>query len=293
MAQVIDGKKTAETLRAETGAEVARLKEKTGKVPGLAVVLVGSRPDSATYVKNKKIAANQLGIMTIDRILPADISEEELLKIVTELNENPEVDGILVQLPLPSHINEEHILKAISIEKDVDGFHPVNIGQLGMKGREPFFAPCTPSGCIELLDRYHVPIAGKTAVVLGRSNIVGLPVALLLLKRNATVIICHSQTPDLPSVVRQADILVAAIGKPKFVKKEWLKPGVAVIDVGINSISDPTAAKGTRLVGDVDYEDCKAVAGLMTPVPGGVGPMTIAMLMKNTLVSFKRRVHEP
>jgi 5,10-methylene-tetrahydrofolate dehydrogenase/methenyl tetrahydrofolate cyclohydrolase len=222
--------------------------------------------------------------------LPANISQAELLRVVRDLNANPDVHGILVQLPLPDHIDEEQILSAISIEKDVDGFHPINIGRLSMKRREPLFVPCTPKGCIELLLRTGVQIEGKQAVVLGRSNIVGLPVAMLLLHRNATLTICHSRTKDLPGVVRQADILIAAVGRAEMVRGDWVKPGAVVIDVGINSVDDPSNPKGYRLVGDVAFDEVKEVAGAITPVPGGVGPMTIAMLLRNTLDGAKRVV---
>jgi len=287
-AQIIDGKAISEVIRAEIKAEVEEMKTKYGKVPGLATVLVGERKDSQTYVRSKKKACAEVGIASFGHDLPESISQAELLQIVRELNANPEVHGILVQLPLPAHIDEEEILGAISIEKDVDGFHPLNIGRLSMKRREPLFVPCTPRGCIELLDRMHIPIEGKEAVVLGRSNIVGLPVAMLLLHRNATVTICHSRTRDLPNVVRRADILVAAVGRAEMVRGDWVKPGATVIDVGINAVPDPNKPGGHRLVGDVAFDEVKEVAGAITPVPGGVGPMTIAMLLRNTVDSAKR-----
>jgi 5,10-methylene-tetrahydrofolate dehydrogenase/methenyl tetrahydrofolate cyclohydrolase len=207
--------------------------------------------------------------------------------LIAELNANPEVHGILVQLPLPGHIDEEEILGAIRLEKDVDGFHPINIGRLSMKRREPLFVPCTPKGCIELLKRTGVQIPGKRAVVLGRSNIVGLPVAMLLMHNNATVTICHSHTLDLPGIVREADILVAAVGRAEMVRGDWVKPGAVVIDVGMNAVNDPTSEKGYRLTGDVAFDEVKEVAAAITPVPGGVGPMTIAMLLRNTLDSAR------
>lgn len=287
-AKLIDGKAIAATIRGEIKAEVDAMKAKTGKVPGLAAVLVGERKDSQTYVRMKKRACEEVGITSFGYDLPADISQEDLLDVVRELNNNPDVHGILVQLPLPDHIDDEEILGAISLEKDVDGFHPLNIGRLSMKRRDPLFVPCTPRGCIELLDRSGVTIEGKNAVVLGRSNIVGLPVAMLLLHRNATVTICHSRTQNLPEVVRGADIVIAAVGRAQMVQADWLKPGATVIDVGVNAVDDPTAKKGYRLVGDVDFDAAKEVAGMITPVPGGVGPMTIAMLLKNTLDSAKR-----
>jgi len=289
-AQLIDGKAIAATIRGEIKAEVDEMKAKYGRVPGLAAVLVGERKDSQTYVRMKKKACAEVGITSFGYDLPADISQEELLKVVRDLNANPDVHGILVQLPLPDHLDDEEILGAISLEKDVDGFHPLNIGRLSMKRRDPLFVPCTPKGCIELLDRSGVTIEGKRAVVLGRSNIVGLPVAMLLLHRNATLTICHSRTKDLPGVVREADILIAAVGRAEMVKGDWVKPGAAVIDVGVNAVDDPTAKKGYKLVGDVDFNEVKEVAGMITPVPGGVGPMTIAMLMRNTMDGAKREL---
>ena len=289
-AKIIDGKTIAATIHAEIKTDVEQLQHKYGRPPGLATVLVGERPDSQTYVRMKKRACAEVGINSLGYDLPADISQAELLEVVQNLNANPEVDGILVQLPLPDHIDEEAILAAVSLEKDVDGFHPINIGRLSMKRRDPLFVPCTPKGCIELLDRSGIAIEGKQAVVLGRSNIVGLPVAMLLLHRNATLTICHSRTQDLPAVVRQADILIAAVGRAEMVRGDWLKPGVAIIDVGINAVDDPSKKRGYRLVGDVAFEEAQEVAGAITPVPGGVGPMTIAMLLRNTTDSAKRRL---
>ena len=289
-AQLIDGKEIAATIRGEIKAEVDAMKAKYSKVPGLATVLVGERKDSQAYVRMKKKACAEVGITSFGHDLPADISQEELLEVVRELNANPEVNGILVQLPLPDHIDEEEVLGAISLDKDVDGFHPLNIGRLSMKRREPLFVPCTPKGCIELLDRMGVEIEGKRAVVLGRSNIVGLPVAMLLLHRNATLTICHSRTKDLPSVVREADILIAAVGRAEMVRGDWVKPGAVVIDVGVNAVDDPTREKGYRLTGDVAFDEVKEVAAMITPVPRGVGPMTIAMLLRNTMDGAKRTV---
>ncbi len=289
-AQLIDGKAIAATIRAEIAEEVASLKEKFDVVPGLAAVLVGERKDSQTYVRMKKKACAEVGITSIGVDLPGDVSQEELIAKVRELNADPAVDGILVQLPLPDHINEEAVLREIDITKDVDGFHPINIGRLSMKGRNPLFVPCTPRGVIELLDRTGIEISGKKAVILGRSNIVGLPVSMLLLHRNATITICHSRTKDIPAVVREADIVVAAIGRAEMVRGDWIKPGAAVIDVGVNAVDDATRKRGYRLVGDVNFAEAKEVAGYITPVPGGVGPMTIAMLLKNTLDGRKRRL---
>ncbi len=287
-AQLIDGKAIAATIREEIRNEVEAIKAKYGKVPGLATVLVGGRKDSQTYVRMKKKACEEAGIASFGCDLPEDTSQEELLEVVRDLNANPDVDGILVQLPLPDHIDDEEILGAVSLEKDVDGFHPLNIGRLSMKRRDPLFVPCTPKGCIELLDRTGVTIEGKRAVVLGRSNIVGLPVAMLLLHRNATLTICHSRTQDLPGVVREAEILIAAVGRAEMVRGDWVQPGAVVIDVGVNAVDDPGSKKGYKLVGDVAFDEVKEVAAAITPVPGGVGPMTIAMLLRNTTDGAKR-----
>jgi 5,10-methylene-tetrahydrofolate dehydrogenase/methenyl tetrahydrofolate cyclohydrolase len=287
-AEIIDGKAIAATIRAEITIEVDELKAKTGRVPGLATVLVGQRKDSQSYVRMKKKACAEVGIASFGRDLPEDVSQQDLLKIVRDLNADSDIHGILVQLPLPPHIDDEEILGAVSLEKDVDGFHPLNIGRLSMKRRDPLFVPCTPKGCIELLDRSGVTIEGKHAVVLGRSNIVGLPVSMLLLHRNATLTICHSRTRDLPGVVRSADILVAAVGRAEMVQGDWVKPGAVVIDVGVNAVEDATAQKGYRLVGDVAFDQVAQHASAITPVPGGVGPMTIAMLLRNTLDGAKR-----
>ena len=282
-AQLIDGKLIAQQVREEVAVKVAERTAAGKQKPTLATVLVGDRPDSAAYVTSKGKACQELGMGSISEHLPADATQEQVESLVKSLNANPEVSGILVQLPMPSHIDEERVLSLINIEKDVDGFSPLNIGRLAQKGREPLFVPCTPYGCIYLLEKSGVRIEGASAVVLGRSNIVGLPAALLLIGKNATVTVCHSRTKDLPGVVRGADILIAAIGKTEMVRGDWVKPGAAVIDVGINSIPDATRKSGHRLVGDVCFEEVKDVAGFITPVPGGVGPMTIAMLMKNTL----------
>ena len=235
------------------------------------------------YVRSKQKMCAEVGIRSFGHTLPADASQSEVEALVRQLNADPEVDGILVQLPLPAHLNEERVLSAIDITKDVDGFHPLNIGRLAQKGREPLFVPCTPAGVMVLLQKSGARLAGANAVVLGRSNIVGMPVALLLVRADATVTICHSKTRDLPAVVRQADVLVAAIGRPEMVRGDWLKPGAVVIDVGINRVDDPEAPKGSRLVGDVAFEEAREVASAITPVPGGVGPMTIAILLQNTL----------
>jgi len=290
-AQIIDGKAIAQKVRDEVGVEVAQRIAKGFAQPVLATVLIGDRPDSAAYVASKGKACADLGMGSVSRHLPADATQEQVEELVNSLNADPSISGILVQLPMPAHINEERVLSLINIEKDVDGFSPLNIGRLAQKGRDPLFVPCTPYGCIYLLQQVGVKIEGANAVVLGRSNIVGMPAALLLLRENATVTICHSRTKDLPDVVRQADILIAAIGKIEMVRGDWVKPGAAVIDVGINEKLDPTRKSGRRLVGDVNFNEVKEVAGWLTPVPGGVGPMTIAMLMRNTLLAAKLQDH--
>ena len=282
-AKIIDGTKIAAEVRQGVGASVARMEAEHGFTPGLATVLVGDNVASATYVRMKIKACAEAGIRSIGHELPADISQEELEDLVASLNADPGVNGILVQLPLPSHLDEEAVLNTVDLEKDVDGFHPVNIGRLSMKGRDPLFIPCTPAGIIVLLQKSGVQLSGAEAVVVGRSNIVGLPVAMLLQKADATVTICHSRTKDLAAHTRQADIVVAAIGRTEMITGAMLKPGAAVIDVGINQKEDPTKKRGYRLVGDVKFESAKEVAGAITPVPGGVGPMTIAMLLSNTL----------
>ncbi|GMJ01545.1 EMBRYO DEFECTIVE 3127 [Hibiscus trionum] len=287
-AKVIDGKSVAKQIREEISAEVLKLKDAIGVVPGLAVILVGDRKDSATYVRNKKKACESVGINSFEVHLPDDASEEEVLKFISDFNDDPTVHGILVQLPLPSHMNEQNILNAVTIEKDVDGFHPLNIGRLAMRGREPLFVPCTPKGCIELLHRYGVDIKGKRAVVIGRSNIVGMPAALLLQREDATVTIVHSRTKNPEEITRQADIIISAVGQPNMVRGSWIKPGAVIIDVGINPVEDASSPRGYRLVGDVCYEEACKIAAVVTPVPGGVGPMTIAMLLSNTLCSAKR-----
>jgi len=281
-AQLIDGTAIAKKVREEVKEKVAARVAAGKSKPGLATVLVGDRVDSATYVSMKQKACAELGMESFHRQLPGNASQAEVEKLVKELNADPKVNGILVQLPLPGHIDEETILRAVDINKDVDGFSPINIGRLAQKGREPLFVPCTPYGCIYLLKEVGVEISGANAVVLGRSNIVGMPAALLLIAENATVTVCHSHTKNIADVVRQADIIIAAIGKMEFVRGDWIKPGAAVIDVGINSKPDSTKKSGYRLVGDVNFEEAKEVAGFITPVPGGVGPMTIAMLMNNT-----------
>ena len=287
-AKIIDGKEIAAELRQEIAAGVAALLAEGGPRPGLATVLVGDNPASHTYVRAKRKACAEVGIESFGHELSADASQAEVEKLVSDLNADPAVHGILVQLPLPAGLDEEAILKSISIEKDVDGFHPLNIGRLAQKGREPLFVPCTPAGCLVLLRKAGAKLEGANAVVVGRSNIVGMPAALLLVKENATVTICHSKTADLPGVCRRADILIAAIGRARMIRGDWIKPGAYVIDVGTNRIDDPTTKSGYRQVGDVDFGEAMEVAGAITPSPGGVGPMTITLLLQNTLRSASR-----
>jgi methylenetetrahydrofolate dehydrogenase (NADP+)/methenyltetrahydrofolate cyclohydrolase len=286
-AQIIDGKQIAEKVRQQVTEDVAAMVAEGRPQPGLATVLVGDNPASQVYVSAKQKACAQAGIESFGFKLPATATQSEVEGLVADLNADPRVNGILVQLPLPAGLDEERVLNTIRIEKDVDGFHPLNIGRLAQKGRDPLFIPCTPAGVIYLLDEIGTPLEGVNATVLGRSNIVGMPVALLLVRRNSTVTICHSRTKDLPGVVREADVLIAAVGRPQMVRGDWVKPGAVVIDVGVNRIEDPTHPKGSRLVGDVCYDEVKEVASAITPVPGGVGPMTIAMLLKNTVRSAK------
>ncbi len=281
MSKVIDGKKISGEIKEELKGKIEKLKEE-GRVPGLAVVLVGDNPASATYVKMKDKTATELGIYSVKKNVGADITQDELLDIIDDLNNDDKIDGILVQLPLPDHIDEHAIIEAVDPGKDVDGFHPVNTGRLFSGQQDKLrFDPCTPLGIIELIERSGYDIEGKDAVVLGRSNIVGKPVAHLLIEKNATITICHSRTRNLPDKAASADILVAAVGRPEFVTGDMVKEGACVIDVGINRVDG-------ELVGDVDYEAASQKAGAITPVPGGVGPMTIAMLMSNTV---KAREH--
>mmetsp|Transcript_166884 Transcript_166884/g.535696 ORF Transcript_166884/g.535696 Transcript_166884/m.535696 type:complete len:382 (-) Transcript_166884:426-1571(-) len=280
---LIDGKAIAADVRQEVAEQVKQLSAERGVTPGLAVVLVGDRPDSAVYVRNKTVAAKEVGISILDYSFPATVSEAELLKCIEELNGNSAIHGILVQLPLPVGFDERIVLAAIDVRKDVDGLSTLNLGSLAKPGDSPLAVPCTPAGCMELLRRSGVDVAGKECVVLGRSGIVGMPMALLLLEANATVTMCHSRTQDIASVCKRADIVVAAVGKPRFVKGDWLKLGCVVLDVGINRVEDTTRKSGYRLVGDVDFESARGKASLITPVPGGVGPMTIAMLLHNTV----------
>ena len=284
-ARRIDGKAAAAALRARVADGVAAFRQTVGRAPGLAVVLVGEDPASSVYVRSKGKATTEAGMQSIEHKLPASTSEVELLALVDTLNRDPNVDGILVQLPLPDQIDERKVIAAIDPAKDVDGFHVENAGRLAV-GAEAL-VPCTPLGCLHLLKAELGDLTGKDAVVIGRSNIVGKPMAMLLLGESCTVTIAHSRTRDLPALCRRADILVAAVGRPEMVKGDWIKPGAAVIDVGINRVKGHDGK--SRLVGDVAYDEASEVAGAITPVPGGVGPMTIAMLLRNTLVAAHRR----
>lgn len=286
-ATILDGVAIAEQLRAEVAAGVKARLEAGKSRPGLATVLVGDNPASHVYVKSKRKASAEVGIESYGYELPATATQAEVEELVRTLNQDPKVNGILVQLPLPAGMDEERVLNAVSIEKDVDGFHPLNIGRLAQKGRDPLFIPCTPAGVMYLLEKSAGKLEGANAVVLGRSNIVGMPVALLLVRANASVTICHSRSKDLPAICRSADVLVAAVGRPEMVRGDWVKPGAVVIDVGINRVEDASRPKGYRLAGDVAFDEVKEVAGVITPVPGGVGPMTIAMLLRNTLRAAK------
>lgn len=290
MAKIIDGKKIAQEIRTEIAADVKRL-AKRKITPGLAVVLVGNDPASEVYVRMKKRACGELGIASFDYDLPKSCSEKRLLTLVDKLNKDKRVDGILVQLPLPKQISEAKVLNAIDPDKDVDGFHPVNVGKL-LNG-EKAFLPCTPHGCQELIVRSGINPAGKHVVILGRSNIVGKPMAAIMMQKadgaNATVTVCHSRTKNLAAITKQADILIAAIGSPNFVKSRMVKKGVVVIDVGTNRVDDATRKSGYRLVGDVDFKNVSKKARAISPSPGGVGPMTITMLLRNTVDSAQNR----
>ena len=282
-AAVIDGKAFAASLRARIGALAADFVQATGRRPGLAVVLVGEDPASQVYVGAKARACEEAGLASFEHRLPAETSEAELLVLVERLNRDPEVDGILVQMPLPNGLDEQAVIAAISPDKDVDGFHVINAGRLSVG--QTGFVPCTPLGCLMLLKDRHGDLSGQEAVVIGRSNIVGKPMAQLLTDANATVTIAHSRTKNLADVVRRADIVVAAVGRPEMVRADWIKPGATVIDVGINRLPPTEDRPKGRLVGDVAYAEAREVAGAITPVPGGVGPMTIAVLLRNTLVA--------
>jgi methylenetetrahydrofolate dehydrogenase (NADP+)/methenyltetrahydrofolate cyclohydrolase len=287
-AVILDGKAIAKRVQDEVAQAVVDMKSQHGVTPGLAAVLVGENPASQMYVKMKRNRCAEVGIESFGYERPADISQEELEDLIRGLNQDPNVHGILVQLPLPDHLDDDAALQAISLDKDVDGFHPINVGRLAMKGRDPQFIPATPYGCMVLLREAEklvdsFQIEGSNAVVLGRSNIVGMPMALLLIHANATVTVVHSRTKDIPSIVRNSDIVIGAMGRPEMIKGEWFKEGAVAIDVATVKVDDPAAPKGYVWKGDFEFEVAKERAAAITPVPGGVGPMTIAMLLKNTL----------
>ena len=284
-AQILDGKALAHQLQQQLKQRIQELQSQIGRPPGLAVVMVGDNPASAAYVRGKERACSRVGIASFGRHFPAQISQEELRQVIDELNQDCRVDGILVQLPLPNHLDSAALLQAINPDKDVDGLHPVNLGHLVRA--ESGLQSCTPAGVMRLLAHYQIELQSKQAVVVGRSILVGKPIALMLLEQNATVTIAHSRTQDLASVTRQADLLVTAIGQPQLIKAEMVKPGAVVVDVGISRLADQ---QGTRLVGDVDFDSVAQVAQAITPVPGGVGPMTVAMLLENTVISYSRQL---
>ena len=295
MTNKIDGKQIAQNLRNNLRKEILSIKEKYGRVPGLAVVQVGNVPASSVYVKAKTKSAKEVGIEVIDHHLDESINQNDLLNLVHKLNKNDNVNGILVQLPLPTHINEQAILDSISPDKDADGFHPLNVGKLSISKDNDgnLLIPCTPYGCLIILKELGIDLIGKSAVVIGRSNIVGKPMAQLLVKESCTVTIAHSKTKNLPEVCSNADIIIAAVGRAEMVRGSWIKKGAIVIDVGINRINiDKDGEQKTRLVGDVNYEEASKNANAITPVPGGVGPMTIACLLRNTTIALKNTIKE-
>ena len=288
-AEIIDGKKLAESIKEEIKNTITMRKAQNLPIPGLATVLVGNNPASKTYVANKIKTTAALGIHSYSYELDENTSQESLEALISDLNNNPEIQGILVQLPLPEHLSEDNVLHSIFPKKDVDGIHPYNAGLLSRKYSEPLFYPCTPSGIIRMIQSVCPDISGMKAAVVGRSSIVGMPTAMMLSRCNATPTICHSYTKDLDEICRESDILIAAAGSPHLIQGDWIKPGAIVIDVGINHIPDPTKSRGYRLVGDVDFDEAVKRAGAISPVPGGVGPMTIAMLMANTLKAIEYR----
>ena len=285
MSTIINGKIIAKQILNEIAEDIKTLPAK----PVLAVIQIGDRKDSTIYIRKKRESCELVGIESRVYNFKTTVSTDEVCSLLFRLNNDEEVNGILVQLPIPEHFNQEEILSKISYRKDVDGFHVRNMGSLAMSGRTPYFVPCTPLGCFELLKRYNIKIEGKHVVIIGKSNIVGLPMTLLMMKEMATVTVCHIKTENIQKHTKMADIVVSACGCPRMIKKDWLKEGVVVIDIGINSIPDSTRKRGYRLVGDVDFEEVKNIASAITPVPGGVGPMTVAMLLKNTVEGFKRQ----
>jgi len=287
--KIINGQSIADGIKKEMAIEVQDFLKTGRSPPQIAVILVGDNVASHTYVRMKETAAKNLGFIFQKLLYNADVQQNQLIHQIEQLNSNEDVDGILVQLPLPEHLDTQKILHTVSFEKDVDGFNPHHIGSIALRGHTPLFVPCTPKACIELLKREGIPIEGKHAVVVGRSNIVGVPLSLLLLRENATVTVCHSKTKDIEKIVATGDLVFAAVGSPCMIKEDWIKPGAICIDVGINSVPDSSNTRGYRLVGDFDFENVIKVAGKITPVPRGVGPMTVTMLLRNTLDSAKRR----
>lgn len=285
---ILDGKNVSKTILNEIRNDI-KINNWQNKI-GLAVIIIGNRTDSEIYVKKKLQSCEYVGINSYKIEFSETVKNVELYNEIDRLNNDQKIHGILIQLPIPKHLNEEDILKKIAYAKDVDGFHASNIGYLAMERRNPLFIPCTPKGCFELLKRYNIKFKGKHVVVIGKSNIVGLPMALLMMKEMATVTVCHIETIDIMKHTQMADILIVGVGVPHLVKREWVKDDVVIVDIGINSINDPSKKKGYRLVGDVDYENIKNIASYITPVPGGIGPMTVSMLMKNTLISYKNSI---
>ncbi len=279
---ILDGKYISSEIKNELKKRILKLNEK-GITPGLGIILIGNRTDSKIYVRMKKKACNEIGIINYDVNLEEKVSEEKIIEEIEKMNNDNNIHGILIQLPLPSHINEERVIKCVKLEKDVDGFHPHNIGNLALKRLSNLIVPCTPEGCIELLDRYKIEIQGKHVVIVGRSNIVGMPLSLLFLHRNATVTICHSKTKNIENITKTADILVVACGRAKMINDNNIQEGCVILDVGINRIDDSSRKSGYRLVGDVDFNNVKEKCSAITPVPGGIGPMTIAILLKHTV----------
>ena len=282
MVKILDGKFISSQIKNELTTKVEHLNTK-GIKPGLGIILVGNRKDSETYVRMKKRACNEVGIINYDVHMSENETEEKIIQEVNKMNNDNNIHAILIQLPLPKHVNEEKVIKCVNLDKDVDGFHPYNIGNLALNRLNNLMVPCTPEGCIEILDRYDIQIEGKHVAIVGRSNIVGMPLSLLFLHRNATVTVCHSKTNNIKNITKEADILVAACGRAQMIKEDYIKPNCIILDVGINSIDDSTRKSGYRLVGDVDYDNVKEKCNSITPVPGGIGPMTIAMLLKHTV----------
>lgn len=293
MATIINGSAIAKQLSIQLHNRILQLRTQYNceRFPGLAVIIVGNRKDSETYVRMKERSAKNLQINFSLIKYPDTVTQQQLVNDIRSLNIRHDVDGIIVQLPLPDHINKREVLSAVSIDKDVDGFNAVNIGNLALEGYDALFSPCTPRGVMHLLKHHNVELSGKHVVVLGKSNIVGLPLSLMLMKQNATVTVCNSETQNEPAIVRMGDIVISAVGKPGLVKADWIKPGAVVIDIGINSVVDSSKPSGYRLVGDVDFEAVKEIASLITPVPGGVGPLTVQMLLEGTVDSFERAIN--